>query len=206
MNSSRSLPGDHFDRLYAADHDPWGLEDGWYEDRKRACVTAALPDPHFRSVFEPGCANGALSVLLAPRCDRLLCWEPVVRPAELAAARVAVWRHARVEQAAVPASWPGEMFDLIVVSELAYYLDRADRDALWTAAIASLDPGGTLLAIHWTRPAPEHPTTGDQVHDELVRRDGLCVVATHVEADFRLDVLGRTPPRTRSVAECTGLR
>lgn len=202
----RSLGADYFDGLYADAADPWGIEEGWYEERKRALTLAALPAPRFRRGFEPGCANGALSEHLASRCDELLCWEAAATAAGTARTRMARSPRVRVEEAVVPRQWPAGTFDLIVVGELAYYLDAGDRDALWTAATRSLEPGGTLLAVHWVRAAPEYPVEGGTVHDELAARAGLERIAGHTEADFRLDVLVRVPPPARSVAERTGLR
>ena len=208
MTSERpgTLSAESFSALYADRADPWGLEAGWYEDRKRACVLAALPEPRFRRAFEPGCANGALSELLAPRCDELLCCDPAVRPVETTRARLAAWPGVRVEQMSTPHQWPSGSFDLIVASELVYYLDAADRDAFWTAVEGSLEPGGTLLAVHWVRAAPDYPVEGTQVHDELAERPGLERIVAHLEADFRLEVHTRVPPAARSVALRTGLR
>ncbi|NMO88502.1 methyltransferase domain-containing protein [Actinomycetospora sp. TBRC 11914] len=196
----------YFDRLWGDEDDPWGLESSWYEERKRAVVLAALPDPRYRRAFEPGCAGGALSVLLAPRCDELVCTDLAREAVERARTRLADRPHARVEQAAVPHALPDGPFDLVVVSELAYYFDAADRAALWAGVRDRLEPGGTLLAVHWIRAAPEYPVEGDAVHDELARVEGLARVAEHREADFRLDVLARVPPGPRSVAQRVGLR
>lgn len=201
-----TLPPGYFDDLYAARADPWGLEAGWYEDRKRACLLAALPAPRFRRAFEPGCANGALSALLAPRCDALVCWDPAARAVEAARARLASWPDVRVERGAVPAGRPDGTFDLVVASELVYYLGTADRAAFWDTVEDVLEPGGTLVAVHWIRAAPEYPVEGGQVHDELAARPGLERMVAHDEADFRLAVHTRVPPAARSVAERTGLR
>lgn len=201
-----SLDAGHFDRLWGDEDDPWGLESSWYEDRKRAMVLAALPDPRYRRAFEPGCAGGALSALLAPRCDELVCTDLAREAVERARARLAGRGHVRVEQAAVPHTLPDGPFDLVVVSELAYYFGTADRAALWTGVRERLEPGGALLAVHWIREAPEYPVGGDEVHDELARLDGLARVVEHREADFRLDVLARVPPVARSVAQRVGLR
>ena len=201
-----SLGAEYFARLYAEADDPWGIERGWYEDRKRACVLAALPAPRFRRAFEPGCANGALSQHLIERCDELICWEVAADPVAVTRRRLGPRPGLRVEQASVPARWPDGSFDLIVVGELAYYLGDADRAALWTAAVDSLEPGGTLVAVHWLREAPGYPVEGGAVHEELSRREGLENIVSHVEADFRLDVAARTPPPARSVAQRSGLR
>ena len=203
---ARSLDTAHFDRLWRDEDDPWGLESSWYEDRKRAVVLAALPDPRYRRAFEPGCAGGALSVLLADRCDELVATDVAEEAVDRARARLRGRVNVRVKRAAVPHEVPDGPFDLVVVSELAYYFGADDRTALWEAVRDRLAPGGTLLAVHWIREAPEYPVGGDVVHDELARLDGLARIAEHREADFRLDVLTRTPPEVRSVAQRVGLR
>lgn len=204
--SAGSMPVDHFTALWRTEQDPWGLESSWYEDRKRAVVLACLPEPRYRRGWEPGCAAGALSVALAPRCAELVCTDVVEVPLDRARARLADHGHVRVERAAIPHDRPAGRFDLVVVSEVAYYLDDADRACFWRGVVDALEPDGTLLAVHWVREAPEYPTTGDTVHDELVALDGLGHVAAHQEGDFRLDVLTREPPPARSVAQRVGLR
>jgi SAM-dependent methyltransferase len=201
-----SLGRDYFDALYSGDADPWGIERGWYEERKRAVVLAALPRPRYARAFEPGCASGALSAGLAPRCDELVCWDPAERAVEAARERLVAWPGVRVERGAVPERTPEGTFDLVVASEVVYYLDSGDREAFWRAVEDALAPGGHLVAVHWLREAPEYPVEGGAVHDELAARPGLARTVRHEEADFRLEVYARTPTAARSVAEETGLR
>ncbi|MDL5159868.1 SAM-dependent methyltransferase [Actinomycetospora termitidis] len=198
-----SLPREHFDDLWATEQDPWGLESSFYEDRKRALVLAALPDAEYRRAAEPGCAGGALSRLLAPRCRELVCTDVSATAVERARSRVAGFDHVTVEETD---AFPPGRFDLVVVSELAYYFDDADRARFWSAVVDALEPGGTLVAVHWIREAPEYPVDGDRVHDELARMEGLGRLAEHREDDFRLDVFARVPPSPRSVAFRVGLR
>lgn len=201
-----SLSGDYFDGLYAADADPWGIEAGWYEERKRAVVLAALPRPRYARAFEPGCASGALSVELARRCDELVCQDPAARAVAAARARLAGRPGVRVVHGALPRDVPDGTFDLVVASEVVYYLDAADREAFWRVVEDRLRPGGHLLAVHWLREAPEYPVEGPAVHDELATRPALTRTVRHDEADFRLEVYARVPPQPRSVAQETGLR
>lgn len=204
-----SLSGEYFDGLYAADADPWGIEAGWYEERKRAVVLAALPRPRYARVFEPGCASGALSTELAGRCDELVCWDPAARAVDAARRRLADRPHVRVERGALPGRTPDGTFDLVVASEVVYYLGAADREAFWRAVEGCLRPGGHLLAVHWLREAPEYPVEGAGVHDELAERPALTRTVRHEEADFRLEVYARgseSGSEARSVAEETGLR
>lgn len=201
-----SLGREFFDAMYADTIDPWGFESRWYEQRKYACTLAALPSRRYRSAFEPGCSVGVLSALLAPRCDELLCWDIADAPVAAARERLAGQSHVTVERGAVPAEWPDGPFDLVVVSEIGTYFDADARDELWAAVTRTLEPGGTLVAVHWREPVPEYVTTGDNVHAELATWPGLDRLVSHVEADFRLDVCQRVPPPARSVAEREGLR
>jgi SAM-dependent methyltransferase len=192
----------HFDALYRASDDPWGLRDRWYEQRKRALVLAALPHRRYANAFEPGCANGELSAALAPRCDALRASDANPAAVALARQRLAGMPQVRVEQRSMPDDWPDERFDLIVVSELAYYLRPPALRILLARAAAALTPEGTLLACHWRRSVETDGQTGDSVHALCEAVSGLHRLLHHEEADFILDAWSPDP---RSVAEREGL-
>jgi SAM-dependent methyltransferase len=194
----------YFDQLYKESDDPWKLREGWYERRKRSLTLALLPRPRYRNAFEPGCANGELSVELAARCDALLAVDLHERAVLLARERVAGAPRVRVEQRTVPREWPTEAgpFDLIVISELAYYLDAAELETLAARIAASLTTDGTLLACHWRRPFAEALESADAAHALFDARCGLSRLAHHDEADLLIDVWSRD---ARSVAQREGL-
>lgn len=129
----------HFEQLYEADPDPYGLRTRWYEERKRALVLASLPRRRFRHCYEPGCGNGELTAQLATRCDAVLAADfsgPVLRTAR---ARTALLPQVRVAQHVLPNQWSlAERFDLIVLSELLYFLPL---DAVRTVARHCAQPG-----------------------------------------------------------------
>ena len=188
-----SLPVDYFARMYAGSDDPWGFRSRWYEQRKRDVTLAALTRPRYRRAFEPGCSIGVLTAGLAARCDELVASD--IDDRALAAARAATdgQDHVLVTRLEVPEAWPDGMFDLVVVSELGYYLDPEALDLLLDRAVGSLSPHGTLLACHWRHPVADYPATGDAVHDRLLARAELTSAVRHVEEDFRLDLLTRGP-------------
>jgi SAM-dependent methyltransferase len=196
-----STPLSYFERLYAAGPDPWDFAGRWYDQRKHALTVASLPRRRYRSAFEPGCSTGTLTERLAGRCDRLLAVDAVASAVASAADRLAAAPHVRVERARMPRDWPDGPFDLVVLSELGYYFADAELDALLGRAVASLEPGGDLVAAHWRWPVPEHARAGDDVHAALAARPELQRTAGHVEADFRLEVYARVPPAARSVAQ-----
>jgi len=198
-----SVATPYFDQLFAGSDDPWAFRQRWYERRKRALTLAVLTRPRYASIFEPGCANGELSFELAPRCDRLLCCDTAQAAVSLAQARLRGFPHAQVQQSRLPAQWPTDSFELIVLSELCYYLDPDDLDQLIDRALASLTDDGQLLACHW-RPAIEGcPQTAEQVHERLQQRLDMPRLVHHHESDFLLDLWSR---HGTSVATHEGLR
>lgn len=192
-----------FDRMFAESDDPWGFRDRWYEARKRALTLAILPRRRYRRAFEPGCANGETSVALAARCDALLAVDGCPRAVELARQRLRGHAGVRVEQMEVPAAWPGGEFDLIVISELAYYLDPSACARLVDAAAGSLAPGGQLVCCHWRPPIEGCALDGDAVHALIERCMGEAPLAAYRDADFRLAVWSAD---ATSVATREGLR
>ena len=187
---------EYFEHLYEHDPDPWGFETRWYEQRKYALTVAALPEPRYRSAFEPGCSVGVLTELLAARCDALLATDIVPVALERATARLAPLPHVRVELRAVPEDWPEGPFDLVVLSEVAYYLPGPALELLVDRAVRSMDPGGVLEAVHWRRDTG-YALSAQAAHALIASGSArLAPVGHYEDDDFILDVwrLGE-PPR-----------
>jgi SAM-dependent methyltransferase len=197
-------PG-YFRDLYASSADPWGLAERWYEARKYALAVALLPRERYRSAFEPGCSIGVLTAQLAPRCDRLLACDAVPDAVAAARSRTAGLPCVRVERRVIPGEWPPGSFDLIVLSEFLYYFDDADLGQVLGLGIGSLRPGGQILAVHWRHPAPDHPRTGDEVHEDLAAHPGLARLARYRDRDFTAEVYARADGDLRSVAQAGGI-
>ena len=194
---------EHFDSMYSGTDDPWHLETRWYEARKRALTLACLPAVRFASAYEPGCANGELSLALASRCDRLLISDGSPQAVRVARQRMADLPHVEVRQAWLPEQWPDQQFDLIVISEIGYYLDEAALDLLAERLRASLLPRATLLACHWRQHIEGCAMSGDDVHRRLAQRLALPRLCGYGDDDLRLDVWTQD---SRSVAEREGFK
>jgi SAM-dependent methyltransferase len=200
-----TLGAGYFDGMYSAAADPWGFEERWYERRKYAIALAMLPRERYRAAFEPGCSVGVFSRMLAPRCDTLLSCDLAAAAVEAAAARTPDLRQVRVEQRDIPRQWPSGRFDLVVLSEVLYYFGDHDLEQVLKQAAGSLEPDGTLLAVHWRHPVAEYPRTGDDVHQVLAAQPGLARLVRHDEPDFLAEVYIRTEGTPASVAQATGL-
>lgn len=199
-------PQNLFDPLFARGPDPWLFESSWYEARKRDLLLASLPHPRYASVFEPGCASGFISEHLAQRCDRLLAWDGAQRAVDYAAQRLAPYAHAQAAHGWVPDHWPEGRFDLIVLSELLYYLKEDDIERLAQRCRTTLLATGseaTVVACHWLQPFKDFPLGGARVHEILHQHLQIPRVAQWRDADFALAIWSSDP---LSVAQREGRR
>lgn len=163
-----SLPTTYFDDVYRANEDPWAFTTSPYERAKYEATIAALPQERYASAFEIGCSIGVLSEMLAGRCDRLLSVDASELPLKTARQRLATYGHVTVEQMSIPAQFPDDRFDLMLLSEVGYYLVMEDLLRTRQLMLDHAQPGGYLLLVHWTPVVPDYPLTGDQVHEQFM--------------------------------------
>jgi hypothetical protein len=180
----------YFDEMYGSDTDPWDFESSMYEHRKYALTMASLPRLRYGSAFEPGCSIGVLTEMLAARCDYLLATDVVPAALDRARNRLAGLRHVTLEQRAIPEDWPEAAFDLVVLSEIAYYFDASDLARVIALIERSTGIGAQVLGVHW-RGTTDYPLSGDRVHEIIAATPGLEQVVHHMETDFVLDVWER---------------
>ncbi|MBF2074074.1 MAG: methyltransferase domain-containing protein [Synechococcales cyanobacterium C42_A2020_086] len=187
----QSLPPSYFDALYSADPDPWKFETSDYEANKYQATIAALPRPPYRSAFEIGGSIGVLTALLAQHCEALLSIDVSEIAQRRAIERCRDLPHVQFELMRVPQQYPNQMFDLVVLSEVGYYWCWEDLALAQQQIVTSLQPGGHLLLVHWTQPAPDYPLTGDAVHESFLQIPTLRHLNSQREATYRLDVFER---------------
>ena len=182
----------YFDRLYEANPDPWGFASRWYEQRKYRLTVDALPRPRFRCGFEPGCSIGVLTALLAERCDRLIAADPVAAAVANARRRLRPLDNVDLRVLSIPDEWPADSYDLVVLSEIGYYFDRSELGEVLTKISRDLEPGGALVAVHWTGPT-DYLLTGSEVHQMIAEVPTLDQRVWHTDAEFVLGVWQRSP-------------
>ncbi|MBV6822093.1 class I SAM-dependent methyltransferase [Pseudomonas sp. PD9R] len=188
-----SLSPEYFEDMFSASDDPWSFRTRWYEKRKRELTLASLPRQRYQRVFEPACANGELSALLAGRSEALLCQDINETAVSLARVRLRDHANVRVEQARIPGDWPEGHFDLIVLSEVGYFLDPGEWLQVIEKTRSSLSPNGAVLACHWLHPIEGCSQDGREVHAALADRLQLHRLLRHEDADFLLEYWSRQP-------------
>ena len=189
---SKSLGPDYFRDVYQRHADPWNFESSPYEAAKYTATLESLPRRLYPRGLEVGCSIGVLTRRLAARCGTLLSVDVSVQALAKAEARCADLRNVVFELMQIPNQEPPGSFDLVVISEVAYYWDARDLGRAMDLIAAHQMPGAHLILVHWTPEVPDYPLTGDQVHDAWLAQAGYRHLHHRREEQFRLDVLERT--------------
>lgn len=202
--SRPSTPIDLFEEKFDGSSDPWGFRTRWYERRKREILLASLPRERFGRGLELGCANGELTAPLAERCAHLVAVDGAAEALRLARARVGDVDEVRFDLRRLPEDWPEGAFDLVVVSEIAYYWSADALSEAIDRIDGSLTDDGVLVLCHWRHAMADAAVTAELVHTAFDAAPGWTRVARHAEQDFVLDVHAR--PGTPSVAQAEAER
>jgi trans-aconitate methyltransferase len=157
----------HFERIYASSEDPWNFRASPYERAKYAATMAALPTRRFRSALEVGCSIGELTRLLADRCDAVHGLDIAAAPLDAARRRCDDKPQVRFTQMTVPRQWPLGLYDLIMLSEVLYFLAPDDVRAMAARVCQALPPNGVVVLVNWLG-ASDDPATGDEAADGFI--------------------------------------
>jgi len=141
---------DGFDAKFEANPDPWNYRTSRFEAFKRKVLLQACGVRPFGRGLELACANGETTRMLARRCLKLTAVDGSKAAVEEARRRTAELSNVRVTQADLPAQLPQGAFDLIVVSELLYYLDQQALNRTLARCWTALAPGGRIVLLHHT--------------------------------------------------------
>ncbi len=152
-----------------------------------------------------GARSGVLTEKLSERCDSVLATDIV--PTALESARARLTGHdSEFRLWALGDDWSDETFDLVVISEVGYYLTFEKLIEAMLQVVEHLEPGGTLLCAHWRHVVPEYPQNGDAVHSAVRQTPpGLAQFASYQDEDVLIDVFVKGPPSPPSVARSEGL-
>jgi len=133
-----------WERLFALP-DPCAYESE-YEVVKREQILALLPTTIIPDALELGCAEGHFTLRLAPRVGRLIAVDISARALGRAQARCSGHSNVTFRRHDLNTDEIPGPFDLIVCSEVLYYL--RDLPSAARRIVAQLRPGGFLLTAH----------------------------------------------------------
>jgi hypothetical protein len=184
------LPDTYFDTMYVASGDPWDLRTRWYEQRKYAITLSMLPRRRYRHAFEPGCSIGTLTERLTERCDVVTATDVAVaalRAADLRLRQAGLRERVLLMKRSLDQPWPAGDFDLVVLSEVGYYLQADTLRAVLDRERRRL-ADTTVVAAHWRHPVADYPIPGDRANEIIGATKGLHLVGSYRDADVAIDV------------------
>lgn len=183
-----------FESRYREDPDPWNYTRSPYERDKYAATLVACRAADrglFTNALELGASIGVFSELLAPRCRRLVTIDGAPTAVESARKRVAGHPQTEIIRGEIPGDIPPGPYDLVVASEILYYLDRATLTDTLAALREAMAPEARLVAVHWRPAGPERPLDAAAVHAALADQRWLRPVTLGGTGDYLLDVYER---------------
>jgi 2-polyprenyl-3-methyl-5-hydroxy-6-metoxy-1,4-benzoquinol methylase len=180
----------HFEQLYHADPDPWNFNSSPYEQQKYDATLSALGTRRFTRALEVGCSIGVLTERLAGRCEQVIGLDFAPSAVAAARARCAPYPGVTIEQMQVPRQWPEGNFDLILFSEVLYFLNESDLMRICTHTARSILPGGRVLLVNYTG-VTDDPVSGDAAAAFFIKETAptLQPILQRRDAQYRLDLL-----------------
>jgi SAM-dependent methyltransferase len=176
-----------FEELYERSADPWSFASSDYERRKYAHTLSSLGARRYGRALEIGCSIGVFTELLASVTEELVAIDVSERALARARQRLDGRWDVRFARASFPEELPAGPWDLIVCSEILYYLDGGAFAVAVDRLRGCLEAGSTLLAVHWRAPTRTYPLLGDEVHGRLIATLGDWHVLDDRRPQYRLD-------------------
>lgn len=157
------------------DTDPWNYSSD-YEQEKYRHTLEILPDVPIGCAVELGCAEGVFTQMLAARVGTLLAVDISDRALDRARTLCGCLNNVQFKQHNISHGMVDGQFDLVVCSEILYYL--RDHEALVTFGASlrnSVRLGGHMLLTHANVVSDDRNETGFDFHE---------IGAKHIGATF----------------------
>ncbi|PSO17080.1 SAM-dependent methyltransferase [Bradyrhizobium sp. MOS003] len=181
-----TLPPEYFEEKYKSDIDPWRFRTSEYERDKYRATLRSLTRESYAAGLEVGCSIGVLTKLLSARCVNLLAIDTSETAIE--AARSVNDGNVSFRRATLPEDYPAGTFDLIVLSEVLYYFEKADLERVARSCIQSIARDGEVVLCHWLGET-DYPLTGREASELFaeVTRSVLPVRSVLHDEVYRLE-------------------
>ena len=199
-----------WESLFAAP-DPWSYTTP-YEQRKYEHTLELLPEGPLDRVLELACAEGHFTVQLAPRVRGLLAADIAATALARAQERCSAFDHIAFRQLDMRRDALPGRFELIVCSEVLYYIGNRFALARFARKVAAaLEMGGHLLITHADAAVDDPSSTGfdwqvgfagKHIGEAFARVAGLELVRELRTPIYRVQLFRRTaaPKQRRQVA------
>jgi hypothetical protein len=132
-----------------------------------------------------------VTALLTERCARVTATDVVAAALDNAQRRRdEIGRGAQVTlmRQSLDEPWPSGPFDLLVLSEVGYYLAPEALRSVLDRECPRLASGATVVAAHWRHRVDDYLMAGDRVNEIVADTAGLHSIASYRDDDVVIDV------------------
>ena len=194
----RPIDIDGFERLFRTEIDPWDYRNSPFEAYKRGILIRACGARRHGRGLELACANGETTLRLDRRCLRLTAVDASPTAVAAASRRTSGLPRVTVGLCKLPDEMPRGPFDLIVASEIAYYLTPNDLRGLILKIRAALAPGGRVVVLHHLRRFDDAAQLPSLAQAAVRRSLGRSMQAVFAERHGRFEAVAFEATRGRS--------
>ena len=188
-----------FEAKYRENIDPWNYASSPFEAYKRRVLLHACGPGPFGRALELACGSGATSRALAPRCLRLIAQDSSATAiAEARRLSGGTPGDPVYQTGLLPWDMPRGPFDLIVASEILYYLSPEDLKRTVARMTAALAPAGRLVVLHHVIDFDDAPIRPRRAQDFALKAFGSRMALRLLENRGRFQVAAFVR-RSRSV-------
>lgn len=156
-----------FELKFRGNIDPWNYRHSRFERQKRKILIQACGCAKRGRGLELACANGETTRELSRLCLKLTAIDGSPTALAEAQRRNGDIQGLKFVRASLPDEMPRGSFDLIVVSEIAYYLNANDLRRLARSLPDALTPGGRVVVLHHRRRFPDAAQHSGRAHQML---------------------------------------
>ncbi|MEK7857626.1 MAG: SAM-dependent methyltransferase [Elusimicrobiota bacterium] len=174
------------ERVFGRGQDPFGYRRSSYETARLAAMEAALGGRRYERALEVGCAEGDFTEKLLAASERVTAVD--ISPTAIGRLQKRLGDRRLELFTADLRDWSppaGKNFDLIVLGDVLYYLDkpmvREHFEAVFPKLAAWLAPGGRLVLAHGF--AGDTERAHRQGFRERFERQGLKLISEAVVAE-----------------------
>lgn len=160
-----------FDHFF--DHgDPFGFDRNPEEQLKFRRTLEVCGEGPLGRVLELGCAVGSFTEILAPRATDVLAVDVSQAAVDQVIRRLGGHLNVRGVAMDIPEQFPDETFDLVVASDVLYYLSVEELKRCVDRIEAVLADGGAFVSVHYV-PRMGSVLNGDEAHDIVAAHTSL---------------------------------
>ncbi len=175
IDPGREAPNDpdEFNTLFSQGPDPWNYDEAPYEQERFNRTVAALDGRKFHHGLEIACAAGVLTERLAPHCTHLIAVDASHEAIAHARRRLRRWPHVEIRHAIMPDQMPAGRFDLIMLSDVLYYLGLRGLIDFVATALSHTAPGAMVVLVNYLGPM------GIAVNGDMAAEAAIAIARLH---------------------------